>query len=109
DCGRNSASAAPAARPCRVRVCAHMLYYQFMNGSFMPIVQCEAVPPISAANSLPTAFWCAEFRCPETGETASKWLISHEYSLSKQGFSGAKTGFFPAVREFPAGLALARP
>src|SRR5260370_11952393 len=38
----------------------------------MPIVQHDAVPPISAANPLPSAFWQAKFRCRAARQNATQ-------------------------------------
>src|SRR3984893_7179994 len=85
-----------------------MLYFIFMLVlAFVRIIQHEVLPPISAANSLPTAFWCAQIRCRETHETASKPLISGDYSPQRRRFSGAKPGF-PCCQGISAGFALAR-
>src|SRR5437773_5907079 len=63
----------------------------------MPRTQHREVPPISAANSLPTPLNSAAGRL---GQTVSKPFISKDYSPPKRQFSAAETRFSLLSGEF---------
>ena len=44
----------------------------------------EGMPPDSAASSLPTPFWCPEFRCRTVRRNPYKALLSRDYSAMER-------------------------
>src|ERR1700738_4133884 len=52
-----------------------MQYYQLNRWVNMPKRQYRGVPPNSAANSLPTPFWCPEFRCRTERRSGTQELV----------------------------------
>jgi hypothetical protein len=76
---------------------ARMPYSQFIDGSFMPIIQHEAGPPISAADRVLACGFPLRGNSPNGIQT----LYIQRLCTTRTAIFGCRNGFFPAAREFP--------
>src|SRR5882724_13001724 len=61
----------------------------------MPIKQYQGVTPNSAANSLPTPFWCPEFRCRTVRRNGTQDLAIARLFGDGGVISGCRMRIFP--------------
>src|ERR1700730_4337031 len=74
----------------------------------MLIMQHEAVPPISAANPLPSAFWRAEFRCQAARRNAVQTVDILGLFAIEAAIFRRQSRVSPCCQGISAGFALAR-